>query len=249
LNKPQGSHNEKNCEWKRKLTADQCPFCPIHLGDCTCDNTRLHLIALRWILENKSKAPTIDEAVIRYGLQYPRNEGPRVTHESLEMWIPPMLANATTFLVALHPEYASIVESRNNLPENLLPKASLEEFPTFFRALNFLFTTIQAGLVLTAASKVAAVVGVGVATTLVAPVVIGGVLSVLGFGASGVVAGSIAAGAQSAFYGGATTGVFSVLQSVGAVGLSSTASAVAGTVAGSRLFRHLFRERENPQNR
>lgn len=38
----------------------------------------------------------------------------------------------------------------------------------------------------------------------------------LGFGVEGVVAGSIAASVQSAFCGGATTGLFSVLQSAGA---------------------------------
>ena len=37
-----------------------------------------------------------------------------------------------------------------------------------------------------------------------------------GFGAGGVLAGSIAAGVQSVVYGGATCGVFSALQSVGA---------------------------------
>jgi hypothetical protein len=44
-------------------------------------------------------------------------------------------------------------------------------------------------------------------------------LAVAGFSAGGVVAGSIAAGAQSAFYGGFTTGVFSICQSFGAAGV------------------------------
>lgn len=39
---------------------------------------------------------------------------------------------------------------------------------------------------------------------------------IAGFGVGGVVAGSAAAAAQSAIYGGATCGVFSVLQSIGA---------------------------------
>lgn len=41
-------------------------------------------------------------------------------------------------------------------------------------------------------------------------------IPLLGFSAAGVIAGSRAAAAQSALYGGATRGVFSVLQSAGA---------------------------------
>ncbi|KAF5349700.1 hypothetical protein D9756_008835 [Leucocoprinus leucothites] len=41
-------------------------------------------------------------------------------------------------------------------------------------------------------------------------------LSAFGFTSAGIAAGSIAAWVQSVFYGGATTGVFSVLQSIGA---------------------------------
>lgn len=48
----------------------------------------------------------------------------------------------------------------------------------------------------------------------------------------GVAAGSLAAFIQSAVYGGATTGLFSVLQSAGAVGISAGTSAIIGTVAG-----------------
>ena len=54
-----------------------------------------------------------------------------------------------------------------------------------------------------------------------------------GFGAGGVVAGSVAAGVQSAVYGGATCGVFSVLQSVGAtlawVPVAGSGAAVASS--------------------
>merc|ERR1711953_414522 len=46
-------------------------------------------------------------------------------------------------------------------------------------------------------------------------------LPLLGFTATGVAARSIAAGAQSAIYGGFTTGIFSVLQSMGAAGVSA----------------------------
>lgn len=49
-----------------------------------------------------------------------------------------------------------------------------------------------------------------------------------GFGAGGVVAGSTAAAVQSAVYGGYTTGVFSVLQSVGAT-MAWVPTAVSGT--------------------
>jgi len=63
-------------------------------------------------------------------------------------------------------------------------------------------------------------------------------LPALGFGAGGVVGGSIAAVVQSAFYGGATSGVFAALQSAGATGAWATyagASAAAGVLtSGSR---------------
>jgi Fascin domain len=57
-----------------------------------------------------------------------------------------------------------------------------------------------------------------------------------GFGVGGVMAGSTAAAAQSAFYGGATTGLFSILQSAGAtlawvpVCASGAAAATTGGV-------------------
>ena len=49
-------------------------------------------------------------------------------------------------------------------------------------------------------------------------------LSALGFGAAGVAAGSVAAATQSAVYGGATTGVFSVLTAWGAAGAPAAAT-------------------------
>ena len=45
-----------------------------------------------------------------------------------------------------------------------------------------------------------------------------------------VAAGSIAAGVQSAIYGGATAGVFSALQAVGAAGVGSTAAVAGGGI-------------------
>ena len=47
----------------------------------------------------------------------------------------------------------------------------------------------------------------------------------------GVAAGSIAATVQSAIYGGATTGVFSALQSAGAAGIAASTSAGIGATA------------------
>ena len=49
----------------------------------------------------------------------------------------------------------------------------------------------------------------------------------------GVAGGSIAAAIQSAVYGGATTGIFSALQSAGAAGLSVASQAGIGSVAGA----------------
>ena len=49
----------------------------------------------------------------------------------------------------------------------------------------------------------------------------------------GVASGSIAAGIQSAVYGGATTGVFSALQSAGAAGISAATQAGIGGAAGA----------------
>ncbi|KIM47323.1 hypothetical protein M413DRAFT_440764 [Hebeloma cylindrosporum] len=61
-----------------------------------------------------------------------------------------------------------------------------------------------------------------------------------GFTAGGVAAGSLAASIQSAFYGGATTGLFSLLQSVGATAAPAAAgtvlSAVGSIVAGTTVL-------------
>ena len=47
----------------------------------------------------------------------------------------------------------------------------------------------------------------------------------------GVAGGSIAASIQSAVYGGATTGAFSVFQSAGVAGISAASNTVIGSVA------------------
>ncbi|KAJ7032319.1 hypothetical protein C8F04DRAFT_1235467 [Mycena alexandri] len=63
-------------------------------------------------------------------------------------------------------------------------------------------------------------------------VVLVGTLNAVGFGAGGVVAGSIAAGIQSAFYGGAVASgsLFAIAQSIGAGG------AALATVGGASLL-------------
>ena len=56
-------------------------------------------------------------------------------------------------------------------------------------------------------------------------------LSLLGFGAGGVAASSVAASAQSFFYGASTTGLFSAAQSDGAAGLGWSTTLLLGTTA------------------
>ena len=63
---------------------------------------------------------------------------------------------------------------------------------------------------------------------------------VLGFGVAGVAAGSVAAGIQSAVYGGATTGLFSILQSAGATlaWVPIAAGGAAATRTGAAIVQH-----------
>ncbi|KAE9398886.1 hypothetical protein BT96DRAFT_1019872 [Gymnopus androsaceus JB14] len=89
------------------------------------------------------------------------------------------------------------------------------------------------------------------ATYAVGPAVVLGALNVAGFTSSGVLAGSAAATAQSIIYGGSTTGIFSVMQSIAATGVVASAPALAvgaGAVglaaAGFYLARNISR-REN----
>ena len=69
-----------------------------------------------------------------------------------------------------------------------------------------------------------------------APVVLG----VAGFTTGGVAAGSVAAAAQSAIYGGFTGGVFSLLQSAGAAGIglagNAAIAATGATVGGAGSY-------------
>ena len=74
------------------------------------------------------------------------------------------------------------------------------------------------------------------------------VLGAIGFTASGVAAGSIAAAIQSAAYGGFTTGVFSNFQSAGASGLSLTSNLVVGGTVGGTVYTHLPGDPESSEN-
>ncbi|KAF9447233.1 hypothetical protein P691DRAFT_802720, partial [Macrolepiota fuliginosa MF-IS2] len=74
------------------------------------------------------------------------------------------------------------------------------------------------------------------------PVAAPAALATVGFTTSGVAAGSLAAAAQSVIYGGATTGLFSVLQSAGAtaaapvVGQAVAGVGLAGAAAAAAIF-------------
>ncbi|XP_022800209.1 uncharacterized protein LOC111338068 isoform X3 [Stylophora pistillata] len=81
--------------------------------------------------------------------------------------------------------------------------------------------------------RVAAVTGGAVVTGAAAVVAAPGVLGAAGFTAGGVAAGSIAAAAQSAIYGGFTGGVFSLLQSAGAAGIGLAGNAAIGAAGAS----------------
>ncbi len=63
-------------------------------------------------------------------------------------------------------------------------------------------------------------------------------LALAGFTTAGVAAGSLAAAAQSLFYGGATCGIFSLLQSLGATGVIWIGAAAAGVATALGLLAH-----------
>ncbi|XP_066912309.1 interferon alpha-inducible protein 27-like protein 1 [Clytia hemisphaerica] len=89
-----------------------------------------------------------------------------------------------------------------------------------------------------------AVIG-GVFVILAGPAV----LSALGFTSAGIAASSLAAGIQSAFYGAATTGAFSVFQSAGVSGLgifSKCALGMTGGIAGNYLG-EMMKKKEEPK--
>jgi len=84
----------------------------------------------------------------------------------------------------------------------------------------------------TARKAIIIVVGIAVGVT-VAYVVIPGILGGVGFTAEGVSLGSLAASAQSFVYGGETSGVFSFLQSAGALGVDGTTAFIISTFGGA----------------
>ena len=90
-----------------------------------------------------------------------------------------------------------------------LPESFDENLPT-------VFLLLIAGVLLEAVGGVGAVVA--------APYVLAGA----GFTAGGVASGSLAAGMQSAIYGGATCGAFSALQAAGAAGIGAAGNAAIG---------------------
>ncbi|KDR68325.1 hypothetical protein GALMADRAFT_146295 [Galerina marginata CBS 339.88] len=81
-------------------------------------------------------------------------------------------------------------------------------------------------------SKAIGVGFIGAAGFFAAPAL----LPAVGFTASGVTAGSAAAAAQSTFYGPATSGIFSVLQSAGITATPYLGTAAALLTAGAVAF-------------
>jgi len=86
------------------------------------------------------------------------------------------------------------------------------------------------------AAKVAGTGLVVAGGAVLTPLVVVGGLNALGFTAAGVASGSIAAGLQSALYGGATTGVFSVCQSIAATGAVPAVVSFLGSVGAGAAF-------------
>ncbi|KAJ7344009.1 hypothetical protein DFH08DRAFT_871594 [Mycena albidolilacea] len=98
------------------------------------------------------------------------------------------------------------------------------------------------------AAGAAAVGLITVGGITVAPAILVGTLNLLGFSASGVVGGSIAASIQSAFYGGAVASgsLFSLAQSAAAGGIAVAALPIQAVSAGAvGLGAWLFKKREN----
>ena len=94
-----------------------------------------------------------------------------------------------------------------------------------------------------------AIVGgvVGTAGTLVAAPLF---LLALGFSSAGVVAGSIAAYIQSAYYGGCTGGLFAATQSAGVLGVGAATAAgggVVGATIGGTIGKNRLRRMKNEE--
>ncbi|KAJ7061696.1 hypothetical protein C8F01DRAFT_1369187 [Mycena amicta] len=86
-------------------------------------------------------------------------------------------------------------------------------------------------------AAVATGVGLAIATPILAPIVMVGALNAVGFGAAGVAAGSIAAGIQSIFYGGAVASgsAFAIAQSIGAGGAALAVAAPLVSAGGAAV--------------
>ncbi|KAF7300360.1 hypothetical protein HMN09_00919300 [Mycena chlorophos] len=82
------------------------------------------------------------------------------------------------------------------------------------------------------AAVAAAAVGITVVATVAAPLVLVGVIHAIGFGSSGVVAASIAAGLQSAIGNVAAGSLFAICQSIGAGGAALAVAAPVAAAAG-----------------
>ncbi|KZP21650.1 hypothetical protein FIBSPDRAFT_825338 [Athelia psychrophila] len=72
---------------------------------------------------------------------------------------------------------------------------------------------------------------IGTGALVVAPALALGALNIVGFGAVGPMAGSLAAALQSAIYGGATTGIFSVFQSFAMTAVAASPAVLTGACA------------------
>ncbi|KAF8190070.1 hypothetical protein BJ912DRAFT_965649 [Pholiota molesta] len=83
----------------------------------------------------------------------------------------------------------------------------------------------------TAVAAITAGTGLVIAgTTVLAPSLLVATLNTVGFTASGVGGGTLAAAIQSTFYGGATTGLFATCQSIGATAAVASGSAITSSI-------------------
>lgn len=113
-------------------------------------------------------------------------------------------------------ELAGICDQAKN--QRARDTEDLTELEKFMRDHPFLATS--AGVTL-----------IGAGCIVVAPTIALGLLNIVGFGALGPVGGSLAATIQSIVYGGATGGVFSVLQSFAMTTAAASSTALTGAVA------------------
>ncbi|KAF9475349.1 hypothetical protein BDN70DRAFT_883831 [Pholiota conissans] len=92
------------------------------------------------------------------------------------------------------------------------------------------------------AAKVTAGTGLVIAgTSVLAPSLAVATLNGIGFTAGGVAGGSFAAAIQSVFYGGATTGLFSACQSIGATAAVASGSAITSSIGAVAIGTSILR--------